>query len=58
MARLAGDRKIPEPIVVPITTATALHKPSRRGSEEGGSGGAEEDMRQNGRPGAQFAEEA
>ena len=36
-AMLAGERKMPEPIVVPMTTATALHKPSRRGSAEGGS---------------------
>jgi hypothetical protein len=33
-AMLAGDRKIPEPIVEPTRTATALHRPSRRGSEE------------------------
>jgi hypothetical protein len=30
----AGERKIPEPIVEPTRTATALHIPSRRGSEE------------------------
>ena len=34
---LAGDRKIPEPMVVPMTTAMALQRPSRRGSAEGGS---------------------
>src|SRR3954471_22544777 len=37
VAILAGDRKMPEPIVVPMTTATALHKPRRRGSADGGS---------------------
>jgi hypothetical protein len=31
---LAGDRKIPEPIVEPTRTATALHNPRRRGSDE------------------------
>jgi hypothetical protein len=30
----AGDRKIPDPIVDPTTTAMALHKPMRRGSPE------------------------
>src|SRR5687768_4224691 len=30
----AGERKMPEPIVEPTRTATALHKPSRRGSAE------------------------
>jgi hypothetical protein len=29
---LAGVRKIPEPMVMPMTTAIALHKPRRRGS--------------------------
>src|ERR1700693_1534668 len=33
-AMLAGDRKIPEPIVEPTRTATALHNPRRRGSDE------------------------
>src|SRR2546423_12643816 len=33
-AILAGDRKIPEPIVEPTRTATALHNPRRRGSDE------------------------
>ena len=28
----AGDRKIPEPIVVPTRTAMALHSPKRRGN--------------------------
>ncbi len=28
----AGERKMPEPIVEPITTATALQKPMRRAS--------------------------
>ena len=32
---LAGVRKIPEPIVMPTTTAMALHRPSRRGSSTG-----------------------
>ena len=32
----AGERKMPEPIVVPMTTATALQRPSRRGSDDGG----------------------
>src|SRR5438094_7066549 len=27
----AGDRKMPEPIVMPITSATELQSPSRRG---------------------------
>jgi hypothetical protein len=27
---------MPDPIVVPMTTETALHNPSRRGSDEGG----------------------
>ena len=31
----AGDRKIPEPIVEPMSTATALKRPSRRGSRDG-----------------------
>src|SRR6476659_4555123 len=31
----AGVRKIPLPIVMPTTTAIALHKPSRRGSTAG-----------------------
>jgi hypothetical protein len=30
----AGERKIPEPIVEPTRTATALHSPSRRGRDE------------------------
>jgi hypothetical protein len=30
----AGDRKIPEPIVEPTRTATALQRPRRRGSDE------------------------
>jgi hypothetical protein len=30
----AGDRKIPEPMVEPTRTATALQRPSRRGSDE------------------------
>jgi hypothetical protein len=49
VAMLAGERNIPEPIVVPMTTATALHKPSRRGSVEGGSFFGDSRMRQNGR---------
>ena len=28
----AGDRKMPEPIVVPTRTAIALHRPNRRGN--------------------------
>jgi hypothetical protein len=32
----AGVRKIPDPIVMPMTTATALHRPSRRGSASAG----------------------
>ncbi len=32
---LAGVRKIPEPIVMPTTTAMALHRPRRRGSSAG-----------------------
>ncbi len=32
----AGDRKIPDPIVDPTSTAMALKSPSRRGREEGG----------------------
>src|SRR5689334_20943364 len=31
----AGVRKIPLPIVMPTTTAIALHRPSRRGSTGG-----------------------
>src|SRR5690554_6204357 len=31
-AMTAGDRKIPEPMVVPTRTAMALHSPSWRGS--------------------------
>jgi len=31
----AGDRKIPEPMVEPMSTATALKRPRRRGSREG-----------------------
>src|SRR2546426_12704358 len=43
-AIVAGGREIPLPIVEPITTATALHKPSRRGRRappraRGGKGG-------------------
>lgn len=33
----AGDRKIPDPIVEPMSTATALNSPRRRGSRESGS---------------------
>ena len=43
---LAGERKIPEPIVVPMTTATALHSPNRRGSADGGSTVVESGMSQ------------
>ena len=32
----AGVRKMPEPIVMPMTTAIALHSPSRRGSSAAG----------------------
>ena len=40
---------MPEPIVVPMTTATALHKPKRRGSAEGGSTVVDSRMGQYGR---------
>lgn len=59
LAMLAGERKIPEPIVVPMTTATALQSPSRRGSADGGStgGGGDSRMRQNATIRVEFAEE-
>src|SRR5262249_32730534 len=34
---LAGVRKMPEPIVMPMTTAMALHRPRRRGSSVTGA---------------------
>src|SRR5499427_7812117 len=33
----AGERKIPEPIVIPITSATELQSPRVRGSRDGGA---------------------
>src|SRR3989442_9105973 len=52
-AMIAGVRKMPLPIVEPTSTATALHRPSRRGSRSpqgstvagGGGGGADLAMR-------------
>ena len=34
-----GDRKMPEPIVMPTTSAMPLHRPSVRGRRDGGWGG-------------------
>ena len=42
----AGDRKIPEPIVEPMSTATALQRPSWRWSDARGIGAAEVAMRE------------
>jgi hypothetical protein len=38
----AGDRKIPEPIVVPTRTAIALQRPRVRGSSAGADEGEED----------------
>src|SRR5690349_24470146 len=35
----AGERKIPDPIVIPTTSATELQRPSVRGSFSAGVGG-------------------
>src|SRR5437868_8384821 len=35
-ARLAGKRKMPEPIMLPTTSASAIPKPSWRGGDVGG----------------------
>src|SRR5438477_281180 len=45
-AMIAGVRKMPPPMVEPTRTATALHRPRRRGrrSPQRSSGGADADM--------------
>ena len=53
---LAGERKMPEPIVVPMTTATALQSPNRRGSADGGSTVVESRMSQYARARATITE--